>query len=699
MTYPDNPTGLQSVGFFTNEGRDADKLRERLVGIGMEWFHKCQNERIRQERQWYLNYAFYSGNQYVKFRQTQSGGPFDMYTPKAPGYRVRLVVNQVRKIVRKEVSRLTAQKPNAYVIPASTEDADVFAAQAAEQIWDYLWRKVNFNKILREAIFWQAVCGNGFIKSQWDANKEDPDQDPDRGIIGDISIFSVSPFHLFFPDLMCSDIEDQPYVIHAMERTNTWIMQNFGIDSTSNNIKVESVEEGMQNMMGVTKNDSKKDVSTILEIWVKPGYLPEMPQGGMFTIAGDQLVQGFDVWPYEHRQYPFTKLDGMPTGKFYNASNVEDLIPLQQELNRTRSQLIESKNRMTKPQLVAEKGTVDPRKITSEPGLVIEYAVGFQPPQPLPLQGLPSYVTEEIDRLYTDLADLSGQHEVSNGSTPPGVTAATAISFLQEQDESLIATHYTSLEEGIQKVAAQALDYVKTYWDEERTVKIVGIEGTFDVQTFKNADLRGNTDIRVEAGSALPQSRAAKQAFIMDLMKMGFIPPDKGLEIMEIGGLNRLYEGIQVDKRQAQRENMKMRVIKEEDIKAQQEEWVQSNPEVQKDIDGGMKLIPPLIVPTHTYDNHAVHIEMHNNYRKSQNFEGADPVTKALFEEHVRQHMEAQANMMVHPMTGMMPSDPNAPNPDDEEAAQQQMEQDDQGGEGQTGPVPMPDLSSDTGGA
>ncbi|HEY0771763.1 MAG TPA: hypothetical protein VGD31_15665, partial [Sphingobacteriaceae bacterium] len=511
MTYPEPGAVLTSTGNFTTEGKQYDSLRERLAAVGMQWFHECQNQRAMQERQWHINLAFYSGNQWSVLRQTGSvNGQYDLYTPKAPYYRVRLVINQVRKIIRKEISRLTAQKPNAFVIPASSENQDVFAAQAGEQIWDSLWRRLKLNKTLRQAVFWQAVCGNGFIKSYWDKTKVDPESvvTTDEGsapVYGDICIESITPWHIFVPDLMEEEIENQPYVIHAQVKTNAWIKQTFGIDPQGP--KLESVDEHLRTVLGTNQNDKKKDHSTILEIWVKPNYLPELPEGGMFTIAAGKVVQGFDKWPYDHGQYPFSKLDATPTGKFYTASIIEDLIPLQKELNRTRSQLVEAKNRMSKPQLSAQEGSVDAKKITTEPGQVIFYKMGFDPPQPIPLQNLPTYVIDEIERLYRDMADMSGQHEVSNGSTPPGVTAATAISFLQEQDESLIATNYSSIEECVEKIAGQSLNYVKMFWDEARTVKVVGIEGTFDVQTFKGSDLRGNSDIRVESGSALPTSR------------------------------------------------------------------------------------------------------------------------------------------------------------------------------------------------
>lgn len=698
MTYPEPGSVLQSTGWFTEEGKQYDDLRERLAAIGMSWFHECQNQRVGQERQWYLNLAFFYGNQHVQFRQTQNNGPFDLYTPRAPYYRVRIVINQIRKIIRKEISRLIAQKPNAFVVPSSTENSDVFAAQAAEQLWEALWRRLKFNKVLRQAVFWQAVCGNGFIKSYWDPHKEDPDsvvEDPETGVkkpvYGDICVENVTPFHIFVPDLFVEDIEDQPYVIHAQVKTKAWVKQTLGIETEDS--RLSDVDEGLMNVMGINRNTKKNDQTTVLEVWVKPGYLPDLPKGGMFTIAAGKVVQGFPEWPYEHGMYPFTKLDATPTGKFYNSSIIEDLIPLQKELNRTRSQLIEAKNRTAKPQLLAEEGSVDAKRITTEPGQVIFHKVGFNAPQPLPMQNLPNYVTDEIERLYRDMSDVSGQHEVSNGSTPPGVTAATAISFLQEQDESLIATNYTSIEEGVEKIASQCLIYVKMYWDEPRTVKVVGLEGTFDVQTFRSSDISGNTDIRVESGSALPTSRAAKQAFIMDLMTQGFINPDEGLEILEVGGLNRIYDRIQVDKRQAQRENLKMRVVTEEDVEAHKQEYISKHPEIQKDPDSGLELEVPLIVPVHSYDNHQIHIEVHNTYRKSQAFESSSDMTKALFEEHVKQHQEAMAQLMMHPMTGLPDSNPHSPDPQDEQMAMEEMEAEMGSGEN-PGPVPSPELES-----
>jgi hypothetical protein len=237
---------------------------------------------------------------------------------------------------------------------------------------------------------------------------------------------------------------------------------------------------------------------------------------------------------------------------------------------------------------------------------------------------------------------------------------------LQEQDESMLSTTFGSIEEGFEKIGYQTLCYVKQYWDTPRTVKVVGRDSQFNVIVFQGSDLRDNTDIRIEAGSALPTSKSAKQALLMDLMSQGFIPPEKGLELMEVGGVQRLYEEVQIDSAQATRENMKMSTVTQQDMEAYLQTFMGVDPMTQQpmlvDPNSGQPLVdemgnptaPPLIVPVNTYDNHQIHIQVHNNYRKSQEYENLPQPIKDLFEEHVNQHMMALGMIpgMPAPMQG-----------------------------------------------
>lgn len=635
----------------------------RLISWAMEKYEQAKSDRWKNERQWYLNMAFYFGQQNVAFKGgvNEVSRDFKLYTPPAPYYRSRPVINQIRPRIRTEMAKLTAQKPSAFIVPASSDDRDMYAANAGEQIWESLYRQKNIHSVLRRAVFWASITGNGFIKTYWDEDSLDVVSDQ----YGDICYTPETPFHVFVPDLKEEELEFQPFTICASMRSQEQLENMYG-RPVNTSTKGGVLDESFLNIMGVQKMDKAKEV-LVLEVWVKPGQTKMLPQGGMFTIAGGEIISPVTQgWPYEHGKYPYAHIGHIPSGKFYRDSIITDLIPLQREYNRTRGQIIEAKNRMAKPQLSAEIGSIDPSKMTSEPGQIIMYRPGFQPPTPIPLQPIPNYVLDELTRIKEDMDEISGQHEVSRGQVPPGVTAATAISYLQEQDDSKLSATFDSVEEAMEKVAQLTLTYVHQYWDTPRKVKVTGQDGSFDVMAFEGSELGGNTDIRIEAGSALPTSKAAKQAFIMDLMKMGFIDPNKGLEVMEIGGINKIYEQVQVDVRQAQRENLKMAQATPELLQQNYVEQVQkflSSPMGQEAVENQMlmegpdgKIIDasptlqgmppqpvdiPLLVPVNTWDDHRLHIERHNTYRKTQAFENLDDSAKALFDEHVKGHVAA----------------------------------------------------------
>lgn len=683
----------------------------KLASFVNKKYEEMKSSRSQFERQWYMNLSFFFGKQNVVYRNVAGSGG-RLLVPPAPPWRVRMVINKIRPIVRRTQAKLTSQKPSATVIPASSDDADLFAAQAGEQIWESMYASNDIKQVLKEAVWWQIVCGTGYIKTYWDNSKLVPGGLDEAPYQGDIRYTPTTPFHVFVPDLRSTNIEEQPYIIHSSTRTVDWLKTHYKQTLDGQEVKPNAkgandlLDDAFLNLVGGSAFDN--DSVLVHEMHIKPGGHPDYPEGAVITITGDQVIQMLPIFPYDHGQYCLTKFDHIPSGKYYSSSVIEDLIPIQREYNRTRSQIVEAKNRMAKPQLTAQEGSVNVAKMTSEPGQVIEYKVGFQPPTPLPLQSLPSYVLNEVQQLAADFDDISGQHEVTRGNVPPGVTAATAISYLQEQDDSMLSHEVDSIESGMEKIAKQTLALVGQYWDTPRVVKITGVDGSWDAAMFKGADLRGNTDIRIEAGSALPTSKAAKQALITDWMKMGFIPPEEGMAVLDMGGLVKLYERVQIDQAQARRENLKMQNCPDELI--QQMFAPPTDPATGQPLPPEAYMIDPMtgkprlpepVIPVNTWDNHAIHIDIHNRFRKSQAFEQLDPMRQMLFEVHVQKHMEAIAAPHIGgmPTAEMMigiaeqqrnqppPTDVNTPDPMD-------TMQNPGGPPQQSGPEAMPETES-----
>lgn len=684
-----------NVSDLLRKSKDAQKL----CGWVSAEYRKTKSSRTNFERQWYLNYAFYKGRQNVIFQGAAGAG--GLIVPKAAPYRVRSITNRIKPIVRTEISKLTSNKPNASVIPASNEDKDLFAAQAAEQVWESMYSLKKLHDLYTRAAFWTSITGNGFIKDWWDQNKivKGPDGEQYQG---DICYSVVTPFNLFIPDLMEESIEDQSYVLNAYTKPVEWVKTAYGPHMSFEPNVVSSTELIGEGFFRTQSGANRPDSVLVIEAWLKPGAHAMFPQGGMVTVVNDTIVELVEGCVYEYNEYPFTHITHIPTGEFYRDSVINDLVMPQREYNRTRSQIIESKQRMAKPQLMAPIGSVDPKKITTEPGQLIQYRPGLAPPQPLPMQPLPSYVLQELDRIVMDMEDISSQHEVTHGQAPSGVTAATAINYLQEKDDSAMSVTYQSVERAWEKLARHTLGHIVQYWETPRIVNTTGLDGAFDAITLKGSEISTGTDIRMEAGSALPTSKAAKQAFIMDCMRNGWIDPNEGLSLMDMGGVNKLYDKLKIDERQAQRENLRLANTEVNEIFQHQQDFAnaqamaeqaqqqmqtqqmgpqqdqlsqlmpgappetanaqqqmafnglndqmqmqsQQQPQIDvgygQDPNTGAPLLPSqCIVPVNTYDNHQVHIDVHNRYRKSQSFETlADPI-KQQFELHVMAHASA----------------------------------------------------------
>lgn len=628
---------------------------KRLVDWVMRQYNTMRSVRKSYERQWYTNLSFYMGKQYVEWSKHE-----DRLTPlpKLDKFTPRITVNKIRPIVRTEISKLTSSRPTASVMPASNDDDDVFAARAGEQVWQSLYDRLNFQKVVTQAVFWTSITGNAYIKTYWD----DQGYDAVSKVYGDVRWAALSPFNILVPDLIEEDLECQPYVFCVYSKPIEWIELAYA-DVIPKGTKIASsndVDDFLSpSKMGISpNNDARPESALIIEAWVKPGSTKLLPQGGFVTIVNNQIIQaGLKGLPYSHGQYPFAKISHIPTGRFYAESTVTDLIPLQMEYNRTQSQIIEAKNRTSKPQVMYDEGSVVPSKITTEPGLWIPIRPNAQRPQPVPLQDLPAYVVQFNERQQMNFEDISGQHEVTRGQAPGGISAATAIAYLQERDDSYIATTVQSLEQAVQTSARQTLTLVAEYWDVARLIKSTGEDGGYEAVLLKGAEIARGTDLRIEAGSALPSSKSARMANVMDFMKFGYMSPQEGFELLDMPMLQQWTTRRGIDKRAAQQENIDFKRIPLEQIQMADQMYQMQTMmgEVMPDEMTGEMPPRPSVIPINEWDNDDVHIEIHELMQKGSSYKMLPEHVRLEVENHVAQH---KARRMARMMGAMPPAGP-----------------------------------------
>lgn len=624
--------------------QDLDKLLGQARGA-----------RSRFEPTWHLNYAYYFGEQWLFWNR----GRLDR--PRLDPHRVTLTDNRIIGIVRTELAKMTMQKPAWQVVPTTAQDEDLQAALMGEKILQYLWRHLHMRDRLEDVLLWSRITGAGLWKIVWDSEAgqkvtvladqegqpvihaetgapmrphevagetgELPEGLQSKTIAtGDVHIETVAPFE-FLSDPLATRLDLAEWCIQENVKSPEYVKQHYGLElEPDTDIAPGPTEARMfpSYQMGGTSN--YKGVR-LHEYWCKPNSVH--PEGRRAVWAkGKILCEG----PNPYKCLPYVMFTGIPVpGRFWGTSVVEQLRGPQTELNKMRSQILENAQRTGNPALLAARQANI--NYSGVPGERIDFDDTVQNATPSYLQPpqMPAYALQQQEKIEQAMQDISGQHEVSSAQVPAGVTAASAINLLQEADNTRLGPSIYAMEENLGIAGQMLLKRVAEYWTDERTVMIAGEDHALDAVAFRGAALKGNTRAEVQSGSMFPQSKAAKQAAIQQVLGLVFqyegqMPLNKRmlgklLRDMEAGSLDKLFGDASVDESQINREN--------------------------QEISQGLPL------PINPFDNHEAHIEGHTEFQKGPTYQKLGPEIGQLMETHVNEHrqqlMAAQAPMLPQP--------------------------------------------------
>jgi hypothetical protein len=468
---------------------------------------------------------------------------------------------------------------------------------------------------------------------------------------GEIKVDVMAPFDVLLDD-SAQVFEDCKYAFCVHPMSSDEIYSRYNVRLKPNAIN-RYPDETLPGMFGTTSGKTKQNVRTVFVGYFLPG--PEFPEGRYVAFTKSPNIVLYDgPWPYPFKKLPLVKFPGMRIpGQLYDTSVVEQAIPLQKELNRTLSQMIEYKNLTLKPQMLAPVGSLRQR-MTDEPGAIFEYnPVAGKVPEAIPIQSLPSYVFQHLQDLGQRLRDTFGLNEISDGAVPPNVEAGIAIDLLQEAATDRLAPQILMMEKGLERAGNMMLELAQRYYNEPRLIMLAGAGSKAKVSRFESADIIAGVQVKVETGSGLPRTRAGKQARVMQMLQMGIISPTKAYKYLDMADFKTLQAQFEADEEQAMRENDRLIVgepiNKPAAMKAQQELMMQiENPQVDPNTGQPAAVTPEALMQVMDaglaplpFENHASHLETHALYMKSPEFEDLPLEIQERFQKHYQFTMTA----------------------------------------------------------
>ena len=552
----------------------------KLIKEVKEDLYCRQLERRSLEETWRKNLNFVAGKQY---EQTSNFGV--VQESKKYEWEEKKVYNHIGCILDVRQSKLCANRPSVTVIPASSDSKDMATARTCQSICQNLWYKNRLADLVSKAINWSECCGTAFYKVTWN-NELGEVLKADNGECvksGDVQIDVISPFEIYPQNLSYETLEENESIIHARAYTITKIKDMYDIDVDGEDVDVM----GMTNQGHIFNSVQSADKYALV---IEKYFLPtkRYPNGRLVIVCGNYLCYDGEL-PYNNvaqdkRGYPFVKQVSLPvTGSFFGASIVERVIPLQQDYNALKNRKIEFLNRISMGVCLAEEGSVDIDNLQDEglePGKVIVYRQGSNPPRFMASNALPIDFEGEETRMQNEFSTISGVNDlIRQSNINYSNLSGTALQILLEQENSRLSVSLNSINTAVCNIASQVLRLYKQFATYPRVLKIVGEKGTIDALCFSSYDITTD-EVVLDTQSEQIMTKSQRRSLIYEVLSSGILQDENGKvpnttrqKIIDMLGLGVYDMGIDETSLQikyAQKENMEfalnMQKIKVQEI-------------------------------------------------------------------------------------------------------------------------------------
>lgn len=571
----------------------------------------------RERRDYWLNLAFFEGEQWVFWHDTSREV---VEFPRARNDdRVRLTVNKVAPGLIGNLSKLTKRELGFEVNPSSADDATLASARLAEHVLgalhhDDMWERIRLD-VLLNAYF----GGTAAVAVEWDASAgEEFGVEAETGrIINEggikLSALAVTEFTL---EPGSRSLDDARWWIMAKTMTPEQAKEHYRLEvlpPADTQGVAGPLQKRLVNMRGHSTNI---DLVTVYTFYERPG---PGGKGRHAVVIGDAAVAD-GPWRFPFKQLNLYAFRQMQVPKRWHGNTIlNDVRPLQVAFNHACSMLSEHMKKAGTARLaIPDNAGVRGEDLSDDPGEFLYYdGMSSQPPGYIAPAQLPRWLIDHTNRLEEKIDDAMAYHDISRGQAPGDRNSGLALSVLAEKDETPLGVFARDQSDGWARIASQVLQILAENVVEQRTATIVMPVSNLPVQRlWTGRMLRGQTRVRVPLESTMPYSRAAFQAWFLEVAQRfpQLMPqnPATLARMFEIPGASMMTDLIEADVAQAEFENELM-------------------------LAGIVPALDDRPFPM-PFDDHAKHIAEHNRLRKTRAYMYAPADVRALVDSHIQAH-------------------------------------------------------------
>lgn len=490
----------------------------------------------------------------------------------------RIAVNLAFSTVNVIAPSVSVNHPKVTVAARQPEDED--KGVILEAVVNYWWRHFKIQPQFRMAVKDYLIIGHGWLKTGYrfveeavDRPQEDVDaeyeklrgeadsyahQNPDMagGLPTDEEILAnvtstemrivedrpfverVSPRDVYVdPEATCP--EDMKWIAQKVIKPLSEVRDNKRYQAhVRNNLEADST---LTAAMRLPEGSKKKYDDGVARVTVWEYY--DLRAGTMcvFADAGaDDFLLKPQKQPYAFG-HPFVMLRNYDVpDHFYPMGDLEAIEPLQQELNKTRSQMLNHRKQYT-PKILYKRenfGRQAQADLTSEVPFTMVAVEGNidlrEAAVPLQFPQLPPDFYQQSDVISNDINVVTGLNEYERGQMPEIRRTATEASIIQDAANARAADKLAQVELVISDIASRLVQLAQQYLTGEQVARVIGANGAPIWIPYDRDDISGEFDFEVEGGSTQPQNdtfRRQQATQMLQVLQPFMGPPGSGMPI------------------------------------------------------------------------------------------------------------------------------------------------------------------------
>jgi hypothetical protein len=529
-------------------------------------------------------------------------------------------------------------------IPNSSDMEDIASAKVATQLLghnDYVNNVDNLNEEIKYDLI---RTGNAWRKWTWDTGAFGYIKNGDGlrvkqpgELIGVVpSIFNIRP------DPTAKTRNDLRWLVEIAEVTEDSILDNFDFDKSDLHKAVggDGTEDDKYVGMFEKENEKDKDEPTYIVKFHWEKASKKFPNGRHIIAVGKLILwkgenPALGEIPYFHYGYKRYGNSLWHTGPLHHVQDI------QREYNRMVS-IISEHIEGWRPKLQIPPGSLLKNGSYTREGLeIVEVDTSKGDIKPVNTPELSTTVLAHRDYLSGALNMVANVHEVSYSQLPEHATRAPAslYSMMLEQENLKIDPMIKRINKTLIEEGSFRLRMMEKYYKQERLIKVVGRSNEASIVWFKGADLKGNTDVKLNIGVNIHQSKVVQQRLLLELKGQGApIDWNKIYKLIGEGDLSDELRGDIADETRAQRENQAF--IADTYMNTREK--------------GGIFV--------YLHDNHELHMDYHTNLSKSEEAQRWDQAKWDALQAHIMEHFGILMQLrQAQAMQGAMPPEQTAP--------------------------------------